>query len=160
MLIQKVFHVRHGLEETKAALKNVHLYRRQLDGMKKAVLTRDGVAQFDCEMPSGVHAHCVVAELPTDDPNQALFQSTAGNLEIAGLIEFIPVRDNLTEVQLTFEYSFKSVVHALLDRLTNCTEEFLIAQLQRLQDWLDSATARISGQAAPHFSTHIPQLAQ
>jgi hypothetical protein len=160
MLIQKVFHVRHGLEETKTALRNVHLYRRQLNGLKKAVLTSDGVGQFDCEMPSGVRAHCVVAELPTADPNQALFQSTAGNVEISGLIEFIPVRDNLTEVQLTFEYSFKSAVHVLLDRVTNCTEHFLVSQLQRLEAWLDSAAARLGGEVSPHFTAHLPQLAQ
>ncbi len=160
MLIQKVFHVHLPISEAKEALANVHFYRRHLEGVKKAVLTSDGVGQFDCEMPNGYHAHCVLVELPTEEPNISLFQSTAGNLEVSGLVEFVPVRDNFTEVQLTVEYTFKSTIHALVDAMTNGAEQFLNRQLARLESWLDGAQQGLYGGGSGRFMAHLPQLVE
>src|SRR3954470_5997155 len=107
MFIQKVLHIHRSLEETRAQLSKLPTLCPQFSGLDKAVVTEDGVGQFDCALPHGLRAHCVLVELPTADPNQVLFQSTAGNVELSGLIEFAPVRDNLTEVQITMEYGFK-----------------------------------------------------
>lgn len=160
MFIQKVFHVRRGLEETKALLTKVHLYRRQLDGVKTAVLTADGVGQFDCELPGGFRAHCVLVELPTNDSNQTLFQSTAGNLEISGLVEFISIRDNLTEVQMTLECTFKSTVYSILEAATNGVEQFLNRQLCRVESWLDSNATFLPAESGTQFAAHLPQFAR
>ncbi len=160
MLIQKVFHVHRNSAETKAALTGIRLFRRAPAGDKKAVLTVDGVGQFDCEMPTGFRAHCILAELPASDPNQALFHSVEGNLEVAGLIEFIPIRENLTEVQLTLEYSIKSTFHTALDYVTHSTEHFIDRQLERLECWLDgSAVGALRDHSSPDFGDSLPQFA-
>jgi len=158
MFIQKIFHIRRGLQETKSALTKIHSYGRQLEGVRTAVITADGAGQFDCEFPSGFRAHCVLVELPTEDENQTLFQSTAGNMEVSGLVEFIPIRDNLTEVQLTMECSFKSAVHGFLDIVTNGAEHFFNRQLGRLETWL-SSPAFSSHSPESRFGAHLPRYA-
>lgn len=160
MLIQKIFHVHRNSADTKAALTGIRLFRRDPAGGKKTILTVDGVGQFDCEMPTGFRARCVLAELPASDPNQALFHSVEGNLEVAGLIEFIPIRENLTEVQLTLEYSIKSTFHSLLDCVTHSTEHFIDRQLERLEYWLDGAAVGTLGDHSPaDFGDSFPQFA-
>jgi hypothetical protein len=159
MFIQKVFHVRLGLEQTKAALKNVDLYGSELEGMRKAALTPEGSAHVECEMPSGLRTNCVISELPSENPNQALFRSTDGNLEVCGLVEFIPIRDQLTEVQLTLDYAFESSIHALIDRITNDTDKFINRLLERIIDWLNCAAFALSGEHAGSFAGSL-QLAQ
>jgi len=156
MFIQKVFHVRHGLQETKAALTKVHLFQRRLEGVKKAVVTADGVGQFDCELPGGFRAHCVLVELPTNDSNQTLFHSTAGNVELSGLVEFIAIKENLTEVQITVDCSFRSSLQAFLVSASNGMEQFFNRQLERVQDWLDRSTQMAAEQ--DQFA-HLPECA-
>ena len=141
MFIQKIFHIHHNVAETKARLAKVAHLTRYLGGVKKAVLTADGVGQFACELPKGLQAHCVVVGLPTDDENQVLFQSTTGNLNVAGLIEYVPVKENLTEVQLTLEYSFTSPLSGLLDRMGHCMERFLQRQLAAIRIGVEGSYA-------------------
>jgi hypothetical protein len=138
MLIQKIFHVHQGLEETKARLAHVQNYRQYLEGVRKAVITEDGVAQFDCVLPDGgFRAHMVLVELPTQDENQVLFRSTAGNVEVSGLLEFFPIKDNLTEVQLTLDYSLRSPFASIFNAFTAPLERFMNRQLRRLQEILN-----------------------
>ena len=161
MLLQKIIHVHQGIEETKARLSNLHSYRRHFEGVHKALITADGVAQFDCNVTNGFRAHFVLVELPTTEDNQVFFRSTAGNMEVAGLIEFFEIRPGLTEVQLTLEYSIKSPVHKLLDRLTSGTERFVNRQLRRLQAVLDGCPLPLPQETRKHrlFTAHLPQLA-
>lgn len=162
MLLQKIIHVHQGLEDTKTRLANLHNYRRHLEGVQKALITADGVAQFDCTMHNGFRAHFVLVELPTSEENQVFFRSTAGNVEIAGLIEFVEIRAGLTEVQLTLEYSLRSPIHKLLDSVTGSVERFLNQQLRRLQAVLDGnplPLAQTAKQKNRTFGAHLPQLA-
>lgn len=161
MFIQKIFHVHHNLEDTKARLAHTHGYRRCMEGVKKAVVTADGVAQFDLAIPKGFHVHFVLVELPTPDSNQVLFQSSAGNMDISGLIEFIQIRGNLTEVQLTLEYRFQSLWHSVVDAFTGVSERFLDRQLRCLQSWLDGTLEHPVPTRAetPTYTAHLPQLA-
>jgi uncharacterized membrane protein len=156
MFIQKVLHIHRSLDETRAQLANVAAFRRQLTGLETAVVTGDGVGQFDCALPRGLRVHCVLVELPTPEPNQVLFQSTTGNVELSGLIEFTPVRDNLTEVQITMEYVFKSPMAALCDRLFRCVEQFFQRQLAAAQVQVEGALAA----ARSGVASHLPQLAR
>jgi hypothetical protein len=160
MLLQKTFHIHKDISATKTRLANLQYYRRHLEGVEKAVITADGVAQFEFVAGNGFHGHFVTAELPTEDANQVLFQTTAGNVEIAGLIEFFEVRADLTEVQLTAEYTIKSPVHRLLDRLTGGIERFVNSQLRRLQAALDNAPfpAPAVKKERRSFSAHLTQL--
>lgn len=156
MFIQKVLHIHRSLDETRAQLSNLASFRRQLPGVEKAVITEDGVAQFDCVLPRGLRVHCVLVELPTNDPNQLLFQSTTGNVELSGLIEFTPVRENLTEVQITMEYTLESPMAAVCDRLFRCVEQFFHRQLAAAQVQVEGALAA----ARSGVASHLPQLAR
>lgn len=156
MFIQKVLHIHRSLDETRAQLSNLASFRRQLPGVATAVISENGVGQFDCALPRGLRVHCVLVELPTADPNQILFQSTTGNVELSGLLEFTPVRENLTEVQLTMEYGFKSPLAALCDRLFRCVEQFFQRQLAAAQVQVEGALAA----ARSGVASRLPQLAQ
>jgi hypothetical protein len=161
MFIQKIFHVHQNLEETKASLAGIHRYRRHLDGVQKAVITADGVAQFDCMLPHALHTHCVLVGLPTPDSNEVLFRSTAGNVNISGLVEFFPIRDNLTEVQITIDYGFKSVMHSIVDGVTSAMEHFINHQLRRIQAHLDGMPAHAARtETTTRPMAHIPALAR
>jgi hypothetical protein len=164
MVLQKIIHVRQGLEETKARLSNLHNFRRHFEGVQKALITADGTAQFDCTMPNGFRAHFVLVELPTSDANQVFFRSSAGNMDLAGLIEFFEIRPGLTEVQLTLEYSIKSPVHSFVDSMTGSVERFVNRQLRRLQAVLDGCPLPLpqpksKRQKSRLFTGHLPQLA-
>jgi hypothetical protein len=162
MLLQKIIHVRQGLEDTKSRLANLHNYRRHFEGVQKALITAEGVAQFDCTMQNGFRAHFVLVELPTEEENQVFFRSTAGNVDVAGLIEFFEIRPGLTEVQLTVEYSLKSPVQSLLDSVTGGVERFVNQQLRRLQAVMDGNPLPLpqpATQKSRSFGTHLPQLA-
>jgi uncharacterized membrane protein len=155
MFIQKVLHIHRSLDETRAQLSNLSSFRPQ-PGVEKAVISEDGVGQFDCALPRGLRVHCVLVELPTADPNQILFQSTTGNVELSGLIEFTPVREHLTEVQITMEYDFMSPLAALCDRLFRCVEQFFQRQLAAAQVQVEGALAA----ARSGVASHLPQLAR
>jgi hypothetical protein len=156
MFIQKVLHIHRSLDETRTQLSNLAGFRRPLSGGKTAVISEDGAGQFDCALPRGLRVHGVLVELPTADPNQILFQSTAGNVDLSGLIEFTPVRETLTEVQITMEYGFRSPMAAVCDRLFRCVERFFLRQLAAAQIQVEGALAAARS-GAP---SHLPQLAQ
>ncbi len=151
MFIQKVLHIHRSLEETRTQLSNLSEFRGQLPGVAE-----HGGGEFDCALPRGLHVHCVLVELPTADPNQILFQSTTGNVDLSGLIEFTPVRDNLTEVQITMEYGFKSPLAATCDCLFRCVEQFFQRQLAAAQVQVEGALAAARIGVAPR----LPQPAQ
>jgi uncharacterized membrane protein len=156
MFIQKVLHIHRSLNETRAQLASLASFRRQLPGVATAVITQDGVGQFDCALPRGLRVHGVLVELPTADPNQILFQSTTGNVDLSGLVEFTPVRDNLTEVQITVDYGFKSPLAAMRDRVFRCVEQFFLRQLAAAQVQVEGALAAARSGVAPH----LPHLAR
>lgn len=160
MFIQKIFHVHHSLSETKARLGNLHSYRRHLEGVQKALITADGVAQFDFVAPTGFRGHFVAVELPAEEDHQLLFKSTAGNVDVAGLIEFYEVRPGLTEVQLTLEYSLSSTFHSVINSLTAAFEHYLNRQIRQLQAALNGAPLPVRQEGRSRgFATHLPQLA-
>ena len=97
------------------------------------MITADGVGHFDLTTGNGFEAQFSVVELPSENPDQVLFQSTEGNIDLAGMIEFIPVRDNLTEVQITLDYAIKSPIHSVLDAVTASVDRFVNQQLRRIQ---------------------------
>ena len=161
MLLQKIFHVHRNLAETKAQMTNLHNFRRHLEGVNKATVTADGIAQFDFNAGK-FHGHFVAVELPTEDPNQVLFKSTAGNVDVAGLIEFFEIRPGLTEVQVTAEYSISSPLHHLVNLFTAGFDRFLNRQLRRLQCALDGAPMAVPAlkkQSLRGWAAQLPLLA-
>jgi hypothetical protein len=102
----------------------------------------------------------VAVELPAEEDHQLLFKSTAGNVEVAGLIEFYEIRPELTEVQLTLEFSITSTFHSVINGLTAAFEHYLNRQIRRLQAALNGAPIPVRQEnRSRSFRTHLPQLA-
>jgi uncharacterized membrane protein len=161
MLIQKVFHVQQGLDEAKVRIGNFHSYRRVFEGVNSSTVPAEGVARFQFSTGNGFRAQVEISELPTEDPNQTLFRSTDGNMEIAGLIEYFAIRDNLTEVQVTLEYTLHSHMYSVLDAVTGSMDRFLNRQIRRLQGYLSGAetVTREHRLASSRGFSREPQLA-
>ncbi len=136
MLIQKTFHIRQGLEVTKARLHNFRTYRRAVEIIDVSSLTSSQELRFAFVSGNGFHANVQLEWLESGCPNETLFRSTDGNLEVAGMVEFIPVRNDLTEVHLTIDYAIKSPMHSVLDAVTGSLDRFVNRQLRHLQSSL------------------------
>lgn len=161
MMIEKIFHVHQDLEATRGELSNFHGLRRVLQNVNATRPGSNGTAQLEFVTGNGFHGEVELELLPANDSNQTLFRSTGGNIEVAGLIEFIPIRDNLTEVQLTVEYAIASPMHSVLDAVTASVDRFVTRQLRRIQVHLDGhehepAERRFRGETA---FVQRPQLA-
>jgi hypothetical protein len=144
MFFQKVFHVHQSLSETRQQLTRVGAYRTRLPGLKKAFITADGVAQFECAVDPRLDLHAVIVELPTDEENAVLFHSTVGNVRIAGMIALAPVRPGLTEVRLTVDYCIRSLVARVIDFCTRRVERYVEETLRSLQGCLNGDNAACS----------------
>jgi hypothetical protein len=161
MFIQKIIHVHHSLAETKAVLGRLQNFRPWLEGVNKATMTADGIGQFDCEVSEGVHWHAVVAQLPTEEADSVLFHSTAGNLKLAGLVEFCEVRPGVTEVQLVVQYAPVSFWLRCTEMCTRQFEHYIERQLRALQACLDGTFSHSpSAVSAARFMGQLPQLAR
>lgn len=144
MFIQRIFHVRHDLDTTRRLLGDLCQYSPRREAMEKMIITSEGVAQIECALPSGEHTTCVLVELPSENPNQVLFQSTTGNIEVSGLLEFIPIRPNLTEVQLTVSYSPRSFLLRVRDLFCGDIRSYFDRQLNRLRDGLEAPALAVA----------------
>jgi hypothetical protein len=162
MFIQKVFHIHQSVEETRKRLANIHAYRHRLNGVHKAMLSAEGIGQFEFSIRPGCTVSAELAEV-ADTADRVLFQSAGGNVRLQGAVEFFEIKKNLTEIVLTLEYSLHSAMHRALDRLTGGMDRFLNSQLERLQMHFDGIHAdrvaaeiptAFSAQAtpAPHFA--------
>jgi hypothetical protein len=125
MLINKIFHLHKPVAEARQCLREV--------GAREAV----GDAEIHGTMlkPAGV-GRFEVGSLSTDieevaglDPNRILFRSVAGSLDVAGVVELFPIRENLTEVVLTLDYE----TPLPLQRLAGIVDRFLNRHLARLE---------------------------
>jgi uncharacterized membrane protein len=132
MLIQKIFHVRLGLAEARQRLSRFHTYAHLLEEVDVASFA-DDTALFEFTTPNGFEAKVEVVALPSDDEMRTLFRSTGGNMQIAGMFEFVPIRENCTEVQVTIEYAIHSSIHGVFDAVTNSMDRFVNKQLQRIE---------------------------
>jgi uncharacterized membrane protein len=130
MLIQKIFHVRLGLDETKNRL--ARNYAHVLDDVQVANRA-DDVTHFEFSTANGFQATVELVALPSDDPMRTLFHSVDGNMQVAGMLEFLPIRDNCTEVQVTVEYAIKSPIHSVIDSVAAALDRFVNKQLRRLE---------------------------
>ncbi len=137
MLIQKIFHVHKPLSETRYRLYNIASYRRQLEGVEKAMITADGIAHFQIEPSFGYDVVADLIELPNSTQERLLFGSISGNIDVAGVVEFYEVRENLTEIVLTIDYQLKNALARVVDSLTGSIDHFLNEQLVRLQTHFD-----------------------
>lgn len=158
MFFHKVFHIHQPLAETRRQLTQLATLRSRVPGLKKAVITADGVAQFECEVDPQLDLHAVLVELPSQDENHVLFQSTLGNVQVAGMLALCPITPGVTEVQLTVEYTLRSLVARALDFCTKRVERYVESSLRALQSCLNGNGAACR-RLARRVNVQEPQLA-
>src|SRR4026207_2289536 len=116
MLLQKTLHMSQPLAECKARLASIQSYRRQFLMVTKATVTSSKTVDFSFRGPLGFQARTVLLAVESDAPNPVAFESTGGNIDVMGLIDFTEIRENCTEVTVAVHYEIKNKLFAWLDR--------------------------------------------
>src|SRR3954463_728209 len=150
MLLQKTLHMSQSLAECKARLSSIQSYRRQFVMVTKATVTSSKTVDFSFRGPLGFEARTVLLAADTDSPNQMAFESTGGNIDVMGLVDFAEIRPNCTEVTLAVHYEIKNKLFAWLDRRFRFVDAFVNAELRSIR-------AHFEGIAAPYVE-HTPIL--
>ncbi len=131
-----------SLPECKARLFRLQSYRRQLVRVTKASVTSSKTVEFGFRGPLGFEGRTVLLAGESDSPNQAAFESTGGNIDLVGLVDFTEIRPNCTEVTLAVHYEIKNKLYSWLDRRLHFVEAFVNSELRSLR-------AHFEGIAAP-----------
>lgn len=150
MLLQKTLHMNQSLDECKARLAGIQSYRRQFVMVTKATVTSSKTVDFSFRGPFGFEAQTVLMSVESDSPDQYNFESTGGNIELMGLVDFSAIRPNCTEVTLAVHYEIKNKLFAWLDRKLHFVDAFLNSELRSIR-------SHFEGIAAP-VAEHIPLM--
>ena len=142
MLLQKTLHMSQSLAECKSRLSSIQSYRRQFLMVTKATVTSSKTVDFSFRGPLGFEARTVLLAAESDSPDQAAFESTGGNIDLMGIVDFTEIRPNCTEVTLAVHYEIKNKIFAWLDRHFNFVDAFVTSELR-------SVRAHFEGVAAP-----------
>lgn len=143
MLIQKTFHLPMARGEAKSSLAQVQQFWRNFSGVQRAEMTDPGTARFTVRLPFGFSAWCVMVDVPSQSPMQTLFRTTAGNIEVLGVVEFFEIRPRFTEVLLTVDYDVQPLWYQLADRLTHCMERWINEQIVQVEAYFSKRGAGI-----------------
>jgi uncharacterized membrane protein len=103
--------------------------------------------------PLGFAAHTVLLALESDSPNEVVFESVGGNIDLMGIVNFSEVRPHCTEITLAVHYEIKSGLFAWLDRRLHFVEAVVNRELRSIR-------AHFEGIAAPYSepATMLPLL--
>jgi hypothetical protein len=142
MLLQKTLHMNQSLDECKTRLASIQSYRRQFVMVTKATVTSSKTVDFSFRGPLGFEARTVLLSVESDSPDQFAFESTGGNLDVMGLVEFTEIRPSCTEVTLALHYEIKNKIFAWLDRRFHFVDAFVTSELRSIR-------AHFEGIAAP-----------
>src|SRR3954470_5377548 len=142
MLLQKTLHMNQSLDECKHRLASIQSYRRQFVMVTKATVTSSKTVDFSFRGPLGFEARTVLLSVESDAPDQFAFESTGGNIDVMGLVEFSEIRPNCTEVTLALHYEIKNKLFAWLDRRFHFVDAFVNSELRSIR-------AHFEGIAAP-----------
>ena len=143
MLIQKTLHMSQSLAECKARLASIQSYKRQFVMVTKATVTSSKTVDFSFRGPIGFEAHTVLLAVDSESPNQYVFESVGGNIDLMGLVDFTAIRPSCTEITLAMHYEIKSKLFALLDRRFHFIDAFMTSELRSIR-------AHFEGIAAPY----------
>lgn len=158
MMLHKIFHMNQSLEETKRRLANVSSYRHHLDGVQQADFSDEGTSNWKLALPLGFRAEFTLNEVAVDG-NTVAFKSLDGDLEIAGVVTFHKIKNNLTEIELTVNYESNSVMFNVLDRMLSVGDHFLVNQLRRVRAHFEGIAAPVRGTAEVYHGHFKPMAA-
>jgi hypothetical protein len=153
MLLQKTLHMAQPLADCKSRLANIHSYRRQFLMVTRATVTSSKTVDFSFRGPLGFEGETVLLALESDSPNEVVFESVGGNLDLMGIIEFTEVRPSCTEITLAVHYGIKNKFFAWLDRRLHFVEAFVNSELRSIR-------AHFEGIAVPYSepATMLPMF--
>lgn len=141
MLLQKTLHMSQPLRECKARLASIQSYRRQFLMVTRATVTSSKTVDFSFRGPLGFEAHTVFLSVESDSPNQYAFESVGGNINVMGIVDFVEIRANCTEVTLAFHYEIKNKAFAWLDRRLRFVDSFITAELRSIRAHFEGIAA-------------------
>src|SRR5437762_8023185 len=133
MLLQKTLHMSYPMAECKARLASIHSYRRQFLMVTKATVTSSKTVDFSFRGPLGFEARTVLLAADSDNPDEIAFESTGGNIDIMGIVDFAEIRPQCTEVTLAVHYEIKNKLFAWLDRRLHFVDSFVNAELRSIR---------------------------
>lgn len=146
MLLQKTIHMSQSLAECKTRLSSIQSYRRQFVMVTKATVTSSKTVDFSFRGPLGFQARTVLLAADSESPDQFAFESTGGNIDLMGIVDFAEVRPNCTEVTLAVHYEIKNKLFAWIDSRFHFVDAFLNSELRSIR-------AHFEGIAAPVVET-------
>jgi len=133
MLIQKVFHIRKSIDEAQARFSNFQNLSGRFLNTGGFARMAGGRGLWDAMALTGFQGSSRLELLPTEEKHQVLFHSTDGEFQLCGLMELLPVRDHLTEVQLTLEYEIQSSWRRALDRLLGVMDRWVNRRIMEMK---------------------------
>ncbi|HXX41563.1 MAG TPA: hypothetical protein VEI58_04780 [Chthoniobacterales bacterium] len=144
MLLERTFHMNQPLAECKARLASIHSYRRQFLMVTNATVTSSKTVDSSFRGPFGFQAQTVLIALESESLDELVFESSGGNIELMGLVDFTEVRPNFIEVTLAVHYEIKNKLFAWLDRQFRFVDAFLTGELRSIR-------AHFEGIAMPYI---------
>lgn len=155
MLLQKTLHMSQSLAECKSRLSSIQTYRRQFVMVTKATVTSSKTVDFSFRGPLGFEARTVLLAAESDNPKQMAFESTGGNIDIMGIVDFTEVRPHCTEVTLAVHYEIKNKLFASLDRHFRFVDAFVTSELRSIRAHFEGIATPVMERPAmlPMFET-------
>ena len=156
MILHKIFHLNQTVEDAQAGLADVTGYRQSLGGVECAEFTGHGISHWRVRLAPLLKANAIVTEAETSLPGTVVFRSVDGNTEIFGMVTFHAIRPRLTEVDVMVDYTFRSPVLRLADRVFGLGNRFLVKQLRTVRAHFEGAPVQAR---ARQISAPMPAFA-
>ncbi len=137
-----------SLAECKARLSSIQSYRRQFVMVTKATVTSSKTVDFSFRGPLGFEARTVLLAADTDDPNQLAFESSGGNIDLMGIVDFTEIKPSCTEVTLAVHYEIKNKLFAWLDRKFRFVDAFMTSELRSIRAHFEGIAAPVAERPA------------
>lgn len=150
MVLQKTLHMNQSAAECKTRLASIQSYRRQFVMVTKATVTSSKTVDFSFRGPLGFEARTVLLSVESEAPEQFVFESVGGNIDLMGLVDFTEIRPSCTEITLAVHYEIKNKLFAWLDRRFHFVDAFVTSELRSIR-------AHFEGIAAPVVE-RVPML--
>lgn len=139
MILHKIFHLHQTVEDAQANLADVSAYRDSLGGVEQAEFTGHGISHWQVRLAPMLKANVVMTDAESAAPGTLVFRSMDGNAEIFGMVTFHSIRSRLTEVDVMLDYSFRSPVMRLVDRVFGLGDRCLVRNLRALRAHFEGA---------------------
>jgi hypothetical protein len=130
-----------SLPECKARLASIQSYRRQFLMVTKATVTSSKTVDFSFRGPLGFQARTILLAVDSDSPNEHAFETVGGNIDLMGLIDFVEIRPNCTEITLAVHYEIKNKFFAWLDRRLHFVNAFVTSELRSIRSHFEGVAA-------------------